>query len=146
MIKKDIRKMSFRILFQLTVLSALSSAALGQMSTLPPGCSSALGRFITSSCFGSDGITGFFYTLFNLTIPTITKPTVVPPPPDEETQRALTNYYDHLCSQQSCINSYASVVSICLGPTAQLVTMMIYHDTVTHACMQTNKLLHMDHN
>ena len=60
MIKKDIRKMSFSILFQLTVLSALSSAALGQMSTLPPGCISAVRDLVTSTCYGSDGKSGFF--------------------------------------------------------------------------------------
>ena len=138
--------MSFSILFQLTVLSALSSAALGQMSTLPPGCRSAHRDLVTSACYGSNGITGFSYTLVNLTIPTIINPLVVPPPPDKETQRALTNYYDHLCSHQDCINSYARVVSICFGDLVQKVRMMIYHDTITHACMQTNKLLYMDHN
>lgn len=108
--------MFLSIFLQLTILSTLSIAALGQSSTFSAECTNALTSFTQeTACFGSsEGMNGFL-ALFNTSTSSLTNPTQLQT--NRSVQQALMTFYDNFCTSQDCVNSYANVINVCFRST-----------------------------
>ena len=106
--------MTFSILY-LFVLSALSVSARGQTIAFPTECIDAVIAFTqNSACFESPSKQFAFFTEFNSSISGIA-PSLAPLH-NVALHPGFVSFYNHLCTNQTCVNAMAEVVNICFEP------------------------------
>lgn len=111
--------MPLKILLHLSLLSALSIAALGQSSVSSPECRAAVRAFAESNdCLGSnpalrDGVLVEFESFAEYEAVLVNPLQVYMNYSDIRLQGARA-FNEILCSSQVCINLYADVITACL--------------------------------
>ena len=122
--------MSRSILLCVTILSTLSIAVLGQISTLSIECINAVNSFTQeSACFGSDE--GMNYFLSTLGSNSSFMTSSMQGSDNSNTQQAIRTFYNNFCASQYCVNRYADVIDICLRSIPTLVSICYHMCTFT---------------
>ena len=119
-----------RSILPCVILSTLSIAVLGQISTLSAECINAVNSFTQeSACFGSDeGMNYFLSTLgSNSSFMTSSMQGFDNP----NLQQSVRTFYNNFCASQYCVNLYADAADICFRAIPTLVRICYHMCTFT---------------